>query len=131
MNISDDVAELIPEHTISVMDPLFQQLEQKIEMIRCTTELLSQKVYQSEISLLNAENRNTNQIHTNQLDVREVESNLNYLSHKTQLQLKEMENVLEKIRHELSEQIKELQFRYKEQVANLNRRVENLEKLLL
>lgn len=113
------------------VDTLFLTLDQKIEGLRKKSDELLALQHERDLNYDATEKSLTEKLHAYQLQLKELESSMQYLSHKTQMQLKEMDNQIQQIQRDTQLEVKQIHFQCREDISQLSRRIEAIEKLLI
>lgn len=107
-----------------------QSLDQKLETLREQNGRMLERLHALEVQQQETLDPLKADLKKQQLEIKELEQNLQYLSHNTQLQLKNAENENERFRHVTEARVNEVHFATREDLSALNRRLEVLEKLI-
>lgn len=107
-----------------------QSLDHKLETLREQNGRMLERLHALEAQQQDALMPFKEDLKQQQLEIKELEQNLQYLSHNTQLQLKNAENENERFRHLTEARVNEVHFATREELSALNRRLEILEKLI-
>lgn len=108
-----------------------QALDQKLDAARNQTTAMIDRFHELELGQQRKEQELQQQMHQHRLDLQELKQSLEYLSHKTQLQLKDSEKATERFMHETERKVADIHFATREELSDISRRLEVLEKLLL
>jgi chromosome segregation ATPase len=121
----------LPTSSAEGMDPLFLLIDQKLEHLRGRTDELVKLQHTTATQVESYDRQQEQKLHQHQMALKELENQLQYLSHKIQIQIKDLESGITKIQHETRTELVDIHFSCKEQIDNLARRLEVLEKLIL